>query len=255
MLRGFFGGFFGCCFFFLLYMELYFQFIKYITVYFLKLIFSLKISICFAYSFNMSSPRCILMSFIFGILILQIINGENCAEKFTPWNADVGGNAVFLDRHRLNCGASSDVLRRFKLERSGNKIRYKYTCCNLPKATCSFRKVKNSYTVDGGGNSVYLDRQHVSCGARGLLNEFWLRKYSGSGKYRYQYYCCDLSSQSSLHCYDDATLFTMVSFSQNTKHIAFVGDFNSRTSNLTKHIAFVGDFNSRTSNLTWWRID
>ena len=27
--------------------------IKYITVYFLKLIFSLKISICFAYSFNM----------------------------------------------------------------------------------------------------------------------------------------------------------------------------------------------------------
>jgi hypothetical protein len=42
----------------------------------------------------------------------------------------------------------------------------------------------------------------------------------------------------------------LMSFSQNTKHIAFVGDFNSRNSNLTKHIAFVGDFNSRTSNLT-----
>ena len=58
--------------------------IKYITVYFLKLIFSLKISICFVYSFNMSSPKCILMSFIFGILILPIINGENCAEKSLP---------------------------------------------------------------------------------------------------------------------------------------------------------------------------
>jgi len=178
-------------------------------VYFLKLIFSLKISICFVYSFNMPSPRCILMSFIFGILIFPIINGENCADKFTPWNADGGGNTVYLDRHRLNCGASSDVLRSFKLERSGNKIRYKYTCCNLPKATCSLRKVQNYYTVEGGGNSVYLDRQYVSCGARGLLNEFWLlRRGRRHGKYRYQYYCCDLSSQSSLHCYDDATLFT-----------------------------------------------
>ena len=166
----------------------------------------MKISLWFVYSFNMPSPRCILMSFIFGILILPIINGENCADKFTPWNDYGGGKTVFLDRHRLNCGASSDVLRSFKLESSGNKIRYKYTCCNLPKATCSLRKVQNSYTVEGGGHSAFLDRQLVFCGTRGLLNEFWLR--SGIGKYRYQYYCCDLSSQSSLHCYDDATLFT-----------------------------------------------
>lgn len=120
--------------------------IKYITVYFLKLIFSLKISICFAYSFNMPSPRCILMILTLGILILPIINGENCAEKFTPWNADGGGNTLYLDRHRLNCGASSDVLRSFQLERLGNKIRYKYMCCNLPKGTCSLRSSKFLYS-------------------------------------------------------------------------------------------------------------
>jgi hypothetical protein len=171
-------------------------------VYFLKLIFSLKISICFVYSFNM--PRCILMSFIFGILILPVINGENCADKFTPWNVDGGGNVVYLDRHRLKCGSSSDVLRSFKLERSGNKIRYKYTCCNLPKATCSLRKVQNYYTIEGRGNSVYLD------GARGLLNEFLLKRmHRRMSKYTYQYYCCDFNSQSFLHCYNDATLFTI----------------------------------------------
>ena len=183
--------------------------IKCITVYFLKLIFSLKISICFVYSFNMPSARCILMSFIFGILILPVINGEYCADKFTPWNVHGGGNAIFLDRHRLNCGSRSDVLRSFKLETSGNKIRYKYTCCKLPKATCSLRKVQNYYTVEGRGNSIYLDRQHVSCGARGLLNEFLLKRmHRGMDKYTYQYYCCDFNSQSSLHCYNDATLFT-----------------------------------------------
>jgi hypothetical protein len=47
------------------------------------------------------------MSFIFGILILPVINGDNCADKFTPWNADGGGNAIYLDRHKLNCGSPS----------------------------------------------------------------------------------------------------------------------------------------------------
>ena len=178
-------------------------------MYFLKLIFSMKISLWFVYSFNMPSPRCILMSFIFGILILPIINGEYCADKFTPWNDNGNGNAIYLDRHSLNCGPSSDVLRSFKLETSATKMRYKYTCCHFPKGTCSLRQVQNPYTVEGGGNVVYLDKQYVSCGARGLLNEFrLLRKHSLIGKHRYQYYCCEMNRQSSLHCYHDTTSFT-----------------------------------------------
>ena len=182
--------------------------IKCITKYFLKLIFSLKISICFVYSFNMPSPRCILMSFIFGILILPTIIGGYgyCTDKFTSWRAAEGGQAVFLDHHTLSCGPSH-VLRSFKLESSGNYIHYKYKCCNLPKATCSLRQVQNDYIVKGKGNSVYVESQHVSCGARGLLNAFGLSR-NGYGKYRYHYYCCDYNSQSSLHCYDDSTLFT-----------------------------------------------
>jgi hypothetical protein len=74
---------------------------------------------------------------------------------FTPGN----GNTIYLDRHRLNCGGAGNAMEMFKLERSWpNRIRYKYTCCQLSAGTCSTRKETNDYTSDGGGKVVYLDR-------------------------------------------------------------------------------------------------
>ena len=51
-----------------------------------------------------------------------------CVDKFTPWNDEGSGNAVFLDRHNVDCG--TDFLSRFQLQRSGGgQYRYNYRCC------------------------------------------------------------------------------------------------------------------------------
>ena len=53
----------------------------------------------------------------------------------TPWNAEGGGNAVFLDRHNIVC-QEGEVLSRIHLTRSGkDTYRYDYQCCrvNVPQ--------------------------------------------------------------------------------------------------------------------------
>ena len=50
-----------------------------------------------------------------------------CTDKVTPWNDKGSGNAVFLDRHNVDCG--TDFLSRFQLQVSGEQYRYNYRCC------------------------------------------------------------------------------------------------------------------------------
>ncbi|MCJ8271254.1 MAG: hypothetical protein MJK04_17875, partial [Psychrosphaera sp.] len=54
--------------------------------------------------------------------------------KYTDYNDDGGGNAVYLDRHNVDCGANG-ILSYFKLERDsqGSNYRYAYKC-RAPKA-------------------------------------------------------------------------------------------------------------------------
>ena len=154
----------------------------------------------------MANIRIIIGCFVFASVLLQLTNAQrNCVDKYTSWNNAGNGNTIYLDRHRLNCGGAGKAMKMFKLERSWpNKIRYKYTCCQLSAGTCSTRKETNDYTSDGGGRVVYLDRQRVSCTSTGLVNEFWLSR--NSDRYRYEYYCCDTSI--SLSCYDSSTSYT-----------------------------------------------
>jgi len=156
----------------------------------------------------MANIRIIIGCFVLASLLLQLANAQrNCVDKYTSWNDAGDGNTVYLDRHRLNCGGAGNAMKMFKLERRRpNRIRYKYTCCQLSAGTCSTRKKTNDYTIDGGGKVVYLDRQRVSCTSTGLINEFWLSRNSGHDRYRYEYYCCDTSI--SLRCYDSSTPYT-----------------------------------------------
>ena len=101
---------------------------------------------------------------------------DRCTTKYTGWSSHGGGDSVYLDRHRINCGGSNNVLKMFRLERSGGNVRFKYTCCKLNKAVCINSKTKNGFSYDGDGDTVYLDRQTISCGYYGYLNDYWLER-------------------------------------------------------------------------------
>ena len=87
---------------------------------------------------------------------------NECTPKKTDHN-DVSNNhessAHFLDRHDMNC-EKNNVIRRFKLGRSGNRIYYDYLCCKTRNTeTCNDRTTGGS---DKGDHSTYyLDRQSV----------------------------------------------------------------------------------------------
>ena len=159
-----------------------------------------------------------------------------CSTRYTTWKDSSNGNLVYLDRHRLNCGHDRVALRSFKMEtrhftttyrkwwrrktRNHYHIRYRYQCCSLPTNPgssvvphyCGFTKeVTNTFTYDGKGNAVYLDRQRVECTQRGLLNDFWLeRNPPHNNRVRYHYYCCSIRSiyWNRLSCQTKVNVFT-----------------------------------------------
>ena len=109
-------------------------------------------------------------------------------------NDDGNGNANYLDRHDVKCGAN-EAIRSFRLVRSGNGKRYQYVydCCKT-QLSCQPRKVANAFTDDGRGKMVYLDRQTVQCG-NNFINQFRLNRDRGGTKYRYIYQCCDVKAR------------------------------------------------------------
>jgi len=111
----------------------------------------------------------------------------NIVNKNTPNNDFGGGNTIFLDRHNIECD-NKGVLNRLKLERpSNNSIRYAYNCKNSDNISVA-RYLSTSYNDEGHGNSIYLDRHHVSCPSDTALSRLQLQR-DGKGKYRYDYRC------------------------------------------------------------------
>jgi len=54
-----------------------------------------------------------------------------CRDTATGWNAEGGGNAIFLDRHDVRCGGN-EMLSQFQLQRNGRgSYRYLYKCCSV----------------------------------------------------------------------------------------------------------------------------
>ena len=103
---------------------------------------------------------------------------ENCFNRMTPWNYHGKGKVYYLDRHRINCGSSGYVVQSFKLQRSGSRIRYVYKCCKLLSSPpiCKNQITRNRYTHVRKGDTVYMDRQRVSCGSSSFVNDVWLSR-------------------------------------------------------------------------------
>ena len=119
---------------------------------------------------------------------------------------------VYLDRHKMNCGGTGHILSYFKLQRDGSKMRYKFKCCQLKdKSTCSLKLKTTSFSSDGNGKFVYLDRHTADCGTTGFINDFKVERNSGHDKVRYRYYCCNLKDQrwkNAASCYSKYTSYT-----------------------------------------------
>jgi hypothetical protein len=99
------------------------------------------------------------------------------------------GNAIFLDRHTVDCGTKP--ITKFRLGRpTPSEIRYDYTC-NSKDVTGACRDVNTEWNDEGDGKSIYLDRHDVKCDAGEVITKFKLGR-DGQGKYRYDYKCCKM---------------------------------------------------------------
>ena len=115
-------------------------------------------------------------------------------KRFTAFNSDGGGNAVYLDRHRVDCG-SKGLINEFWLRRNGagNQMRYEFYCCNANhyKVNC-YSEYTSCLTYDGEGKNYYLDRQSVQCKDGYSLSAFRLYRNSAGDSWRYWYRCCSI---------------------------------------------------------------
>lgn len=60
------------------------------------------------------------------------VHNHNCRETSTGCNNDGGGNANYLDRHSVFCGAN-EYMRGWQLIRcNSSQYRVYFICCNIP---------------------------------------------------------------------------------------------------------------------------
>lgn len=129
-----------------------------------------------------------------------------CHHTATSFNSDGGGNAVYFDRHALNCG--NRKMTRWRLIRDGwhQKIRFLYSCCDTPSSGgCSWRSTR--LNDDGDGDSVYLDRHDVRCNSNEALQYWRLNRGPGQSAgwgtrrrtIKVDYKCCHTPNQGRCH--------------------------------------------------------
>ena len=131
---------------------------------------------------------------------------SSCCSVHHTSNGDWGdGDAVYLDRHDINCG--NNMVREFQLERpSHDIIRYRYHCCRFPKPFCTTKSL-TSHASASDETMVYLDRQSVNCGSTGVLKRFHLAR-SNRYQWYYEYTCCQVNSPFHITCENRETQYT-----------------------------------------------
>jgi len=124
------------------------------------------------------------------------------ALKDTGFNDDGGGNAVYVDRHNIDCGVQG--VQRLHYQRNPanqSQFRYDYTCANGGSLGAATPK-NTGFNDEGGGNTIYLDRHNIDCGDNSVMSQLKLNR-DGAGKFKYDYTC--LSSNAPLTCRDVTT--------------------------------------------------
>jgi len=72
---------------------------------------------------------------------------DKCSQHSTPMNDDGGGKVRHLDRHNVNCPAST-MMTQWRLTRpSGSQIRFDYTCCSAKGAPRLEQPITSGKTV------------------------------------------------------------------------------------------------------------
>lgn len=119
----------------------------------------------------------------------------------TPWNDDGSGNALFLDRHNVNCDTNG--INELYLKRDGDKkIRYEYRCSSGGKLQTPTAHT-TTLTPDGDGNANFLDRQNVDCGSNNVLTQLGLSRGADKKTYQYNFKCAP--STNNLTCRQAST--------------------------------------------------
>ncbi len=106
----------------------------------------------------------------------------------TPFNNDGRGNAIYLDRHSVDCNNRPISQFVFRRNSAGNLFHYEYKCSDK-QFTSLTKKLDTGFNDDGGGNSVFLDRHHLQCDSGEMLGSFRLVRNSSGNQYRYEYTC------------------------------------------------------------------
>ena len=118
------------------------------------------------------------------------VNASQSGYKYTGSNDWGGGNMIYLDRHKVDCGKKP--ISRFRLTRpAGNKLRYQFRCSNR-NAAGDCRNTATGWNTPSS-STIYLDRHNVKCKANEALTSFRLvhnGKSGGAKKIRYDYTCC-----------------------------------------------------------------
>ena len=97
-------------------------------------------------------------------------------------------------------------MRGFKMESSGDQIRYRYQCTKLKQPICTNSVKYGTNDNHGDGNSHHIDRFPVDCQTNGFVYGFRFEN-TGNGNGRYKVDCCDIQSSwtSSVSCYSSST--------------------------------------------------
>jgi hypothetical protein len=120
------------------------------------------------------------------------------SEKKTPLNASGDAEAIYLDRHDIDCNGRA--INQFRLiEGPNNTMGYIYKCSDNGNLQGEIDTKQTNYDYRGpnGGKVQYLDRHQVTCGPNKVLSRF---KLFGDGGENWQYrYTCN-ESQVPLTC-------------------------------------------------------
>lgn len=108
------------------------------------------------------------------------------SNKTTGLNDSGGGNAIFLDRHDIECGEKS-ALNQFNLATSGTKVNYNFKCNSASDIGSPVSK-GTGFNEEGGGNVIYLDRHVIKCDPGSAISRIHLTR-NGANKFQYEYKC------------------------------------------------------------------
>lgn len=87
----------------------------------------------FITSFRLIRPTSTQISYRFDCC--QVTRDKKCYNTQTPFNADGGGNTVYLDRHNVECntGYSMTYIRLLRNGPPHDKVHYSFRCCEIEK--------------------------------------------------------------------------------------------------------------------------